>query len=179
MNRVICADAYEWLREQPDNCFDAVITDYVYGTEFPQDLFRVCKGNIVTFCSDSDHPFDPDERAYWIKTPSTKNYSKHLGRFIEHIFIARNDKGVFNSGLHWSQYTGVYTDLVDEPSGHQWRKPISLMERLVKIYTREGDLILDPFAGSGQTLRACKNLNREFVGVDNDQKWVDYCQRYL
>lgn len=173
---IVLADTYEWTKTQLSNSVDAVITDYVYGTEFPDDLFRICSGNIITFCSDQDYPFKPDERAYWIKTPSTKNYSKHIGRFVEHIFIHRGQTNVFNAGLHWSQYTGVYTDLVEEPSGHQWQKPISLMERLVKIYTRPSDLVLDPFCGSGQTLRACKNLGRQFIGIDIDKKWTDYCQ---
>lgn len=173
---IINANTYEWVKDQPTNSISAIITDYVYGTEFPEDLFRICSGNIITFCSEKDYPFTPDERAYWIKTPSTKNYSKHLGRFVEHIFIHRGRSGVFNAGLHWSQYTGVYTDLVEEPSGHQWQKPASLMERLVKIYTRPGDLVLDPFCGSGQTLKACKKLGRPFIGIDIDKNWTDYCQ---
>jgi DNA modification methylase len=174
---IINADTYEWIKSQPSNSVDHVITDYVYGTEFPEDLFRIARGNVITFCSDSDFPFKPDERAYWIKTPSTKNYSKHIGRFVEHIFIHRGTRyEVFNAGLHWSQYTGVYTDLVEEPSGHQWQKPISLMERLVKIYTKVGDKVLDPFCGSGQTLKACKNLLRPFIGIDIDPLWTDYCK---
>lgn len=176
---IVCADTYEWLKEQSDASVDAVITDYVYGTQFPLELFRVCKGNVITFCSDRDHPFDPDERAYWIKTPSTKNYSRHLGRFIEHIFIKRGEGGTFNAGLHWSQYTGVYTDLVESPSGHQWQKPLSLMERLVNIYTKPGDLILDPFCGSGRTLQAALNRGRRAMGIDIDPQWVDYCKENI
>ena len=174
---ILLGDSYEILKTLPDNHVNAVITDYVYGTEFPfEELQRVCSGNIITFCSDKDYPFEPDERAYWIKTPSTKNYSKHLGRFVEHIFIHRGKHGVFNKGLHWSQYTGVYTDLVEEPSGHQWQKPISLMSRLVRIYTRVGDVVLDPFCGSGQTLKACLMNLRTPIGIDVDPYWVNYCK---
>lgn len=176
---LICADAYEWISKQEDKSVDHVITDFPYETYFPfADLVRITKGNIITFCSEKDRPFEPSERAYWIKTPSTKNYSKHLGRFVEHIFIYRGEYDIFNAGLHWSQYTGVYTDLVEEPNGHQWQKPISLMERLVKIYTKEGDTVLDPFCGSGQTLQASLNTNRNFIGIDNDSKWIEYCQKY-
>src|SRR5512138_3284377 len=94
---VFQADTYEWVKSQVlfPGSIDHVITDYVYGTTFPEELFTVCRGNIITFCSEKDHPFDPDERAYWIKTPSTKNYSKHLGRFVEHIFIHRGKYDVF------------------------------------------------------------------------------------
>lgn len=177
-----CANTYEWIDEQIHlgNKFDHVITDYPYDTYFPfLELLEICSGNIITFCSDKDNPFLPSERAYWIKTPSTKNYSKHLGRFVEHIFIFRGMNGVFNSGLHWSQYTGVYTDLVEEPNGHQWQKPISLMERLVKIYTKPGDLVLDPFCGSGQTLKAALRHGRRCVGVDNDPNWIKYCEENI
>lgn len=181
---IICADTYEWTYQQPDDSIDAVITDYVYGTEFPIDLFRICKGNIITFCSETDYPFKPDERAYWIKTPSTKNFTKHIGRFVEHIFIHRGEKGVFNgmgskNGLHWSQYIGVYEDLVEEPIGHQWQKPLSLMERLVKLYTRPGSLVLDPFCGSGRTLQACANTWRNSIGIDIDPKWTEYCKENI
>lgn len=175
---IINTDSYLWLEERLDKSVDHIITDFVYLTQFPfLESVRVCNGNIITFCSDKDFPFEPTERAYWIKTPSTKNYSKHLGRFVEHIFIYRQGD-TFNNNLHWSQYTGVYTDLVEEPNGHQWQKPYSLIERLVKLYTRPGDLVLDPFCGSGIVLKACKNLGRRYIGIDIDKKWSDYCEEH-
>lgn len=172
---VILADAYDWLACRSDKSVDHIITDYVYGTEFPiEQCKRVCRGNILTFCASEDFPFVPDEKAYWIKTPSTKNYSKHLGRFVEQIFIIRQGD-TFNC-LHWSQMTGVYDDRVIESDGHQWRKPISLLERLVRIYTNEGDIILDPFCGSGTTLEAANSLGRHGIGIDNDPQWVTLCK---
>lgn len=176
---IINADSLLWIPNQPAKSVDHIITDYVYGTEFPfEECVRICRGNIITFCSDKDYPFKPTEKAHWIKTPSTKNYSKHLGRFVEYIFIFRQGD-TFNSGLHWSQYTGVYTDLVEEPNGHQWQKPYSLVERLVKIYTKKGDIVLDPFCGSGTTLQVCKDLERPYIGIDIDKNWSDYCKKVL
>jgi DNA modification methylase len=173
---VVHADSYEWIKTQPDKSFDHVITDFVYGMIFPfDDLLRITKGNIITFCSDIDYPFKPTERAYWIKTPSTKNYTKHIGRFVEHIFIYRQN-AIFNC-LHWSQMTGVYTDLVDNAEGHQWRKPLSLVERLVRIYTNPEDRILDPFCGSGTMLEASERWGRDSIGIDNDKVWINYCQK--
>lgn len=51
---------------------------------------------------------------------------------------------------------------------HPTVKPLKLMSYLITLGSREGDVILDPFAGSGTTLEACKLLNRVFIGIDID-----------
>lgn len=51
---------------------------------------------------------------------------------------------------------------------HPTQKPIALMEYLVKTYTNEGDTVLDFTMGSGTTGVACKNLNRNFIGIELD-----------
>ena len=53
---------------------------------------------------------------------------------------------------------------------HPTVKPLKLMSYLITMGSREGDLILDPFAGSGTTLEACTLLNRWFVGIDIDEE---------
>lgn len=185
MNKIILSDAYEWAKSMPEKSVDHIITDYEYGTEFPfAEFLRICRGTILTFCNETDNPFGHpafvSERAYWVKTPSTKNYKKKLGRFVEHIHICRQPNGydIFNTDLHWSNYTGVYADMVEE-KGWYWKKPLSLMERLVRIYTKPGDLVADPYCGSGTTLEALKKWGRRFVGVDNNPDWIQYCQRFL
>jgi DNA modification methylase len=51
---------------------------------------------------------------------------------------------------------------------HPTQKPVSLMEYLIKTYTHEGELVLDFCMGSGTTGVACKNLNRDFIGIERD-----------
>ncbi|MFW6226164.1 MAG: DNA-methyltransferase [bacterium] len=51
---------------------------------------------------------------------------------------------------------------------HSTQKPLALCEYMIKTYSNEGDLILDNVAGSGTTLVAAKNLNRNFIGIEND-----------
>lgn len=58
-------------------------------------------------------------------------------------------------------------------NAHPTVKPIDLMEWLVKLVTRDGQIVLDPFCGSGTTLRAAKNLGREFIGIEQQAKWCD------
>lgn len=56
---------------------------------------------------------------------------------------------------------------------HPTQKPLVLMEYLVLTYSNPGDLIVDPFCGSGTTLRAAKNLGRLAIGIDSSS---DYCR---
>lgn len=58
-----------------------------------------------------------------------------------------------------------------ERNGHPTQKPLQLMDRCVTIWTNEGDTVLDFAAGSGSTGEACKNLNRNFVGIEKDENY--------
>jgi len=51
---------------------------------------------------------------------------------------------------------------------HSTEKPVALMEWLLKYYSKEGDVVLDPTMGSGSTGVACKNMNRNFIGIELD-----------
>ncbi len=52
---------------------------------------------------------------------------------------------------------------------HSTGKPVQLMEWILKYYSKEGDLVLDPTMGSGSTGVACKNMNRKFIGFELDK----------
>lgn len=62
---------------------------------------------------------------------------------------------------------------------HATQKPIEMIERIIKASTNEGDLILDPFMGSGTTAVAAKNLNRNFIGCDLNPKYVEFSLKRL
>ena len=56
---------------------------------------------------------------------------------------------------------------------HPTQKPVALMEYLIKTYSKEGETVLDFTMGSGTTGVACKNLNRNFIGIERDDKYFD------
>ena len=61
---------------------------------------------------------------------------------------------------------------------HPTQKPVALLEYLVKTYTNEGDTVLDNCMGSGSTGVACQNTNREFIGMELDEKYYKIaCER--
>lgn len=62
---------------------------------------------------------------------------------------------------------------------HPTQKPLALIEYLVKTYSRENDIILDFCMGSGTTGKACENLNRSFVGIENDISFFELARQRL
>lgn len=56
---------------------------------------------------------------------------------------------------------------------HPTQKSLSVLERILQASTKEGDIVLDPFNGSGTTGIACKLINREYIGIDTDKSYLD------
>jgi site-specific DNA-methyltransferase (adenine-specific) len=67
----------------------------------------------------------------------------------------------------------------NEKRVHEAQKPISILEFLIKLSTREGQIVLDPFAGSGSTAVACQNLNRQFIGFEVNPDYVQIANERL
>lgn len=76
---------------------------------------------------------------------------------------------------------GVFTHLTNDPNRegtHPTEKPTALMRELVSLFTNPGELILDPFMGSGTTLVACAELGRKGIGIELNEKYFDIaCKR--
>ena len=90
--------------------------------------------------------------------------------------------GMLKDGVTLSD---VWTDIPALPHNskekvnHPTQKPIKLMERIVTLFTNEGDTILDFCMGSGSTGIACKNLNRNFIGIEKDLNYFNITKERL
>ena len=62
---------------------------------------------------------------------------------------------------------------------HPTQKPVELMEYLIKTYTNEGMTVFDATMGSGSTGVACKNLNRNFIGIEKEQKYFEVAEKRI
>ena len=62
---------------------------------------------------------------------------------------------------------------------HPTQKPVSLMRAMVSQSTNKGDIVLDPFAGSGSTLLAAQQLERHYIGFEIDKKYYDIAYKRL
>ena len=79
--------------------------------------------------------------------------------------------------------TDVWTDISHlqqrdpQRTGYETQKPLKLMERIVKCASRPGDMVLDPFCGSGTTLEAACVHGRHFIGIDSNPAVTEYVRR--
>lgn len=62
---------------------------------------------------------------------------------------------------------------------HPTQKPVELLEVLISMSTNPGDLVVDPFAGSGSTIVAAERLGRRGIGIEKDQEWATKAQMRL
>jgi adenine-specific DNA-methyltransferase len=96
---------------------------------------------------------------------------EHLRREYEHLrrpfFLSPEDE--------WGD---VWRFGIERGSEHPTQKPIALMRHIVKVSSRPGHIIIDPFTGSGTTGVACMHLGRRFVGIERDPKYFSIaCRR--
>ncbi|MDT0594523.1 DNA-methyltransferase [Glaciecola petra] len=66
-----------------------------------------------------------------------------------------------------------------ERVGYPTQKPLSLLQQIVELVTEEGDIVLDPFCGSGTTCVAAKALNRHYIGIDESKEAFKLTQQRL
>lgn len=65
------------------------------------------------------------------------------------------------------------------PKIHPAQKPVSLLKRLIEIFTDEGDIVIDPVAGSGTTLRAARELNRNSYGFEVSKEFSNKAKELM
>lgn len=171
-------DSHKTMRDIPDKYFDALIMDPDYKDKLdPAELKRICKGNIIVFCKPENQFFKADRYMFWNKPLSTKNFGDNIGRYVEMILVLRQGK-TFNK-LHWSQMSGIYHDLLVEAPIHPFEKPETLIERMVRIFTNQGDLVGDFFAGSGTVPWVCKTLSRACIGFEKEEYYYRMASQRL
>ena len=190
-------NSFELLPKFTDKSVDLVLTDPPYDFDMETKMFfhnqflRISRQWVIVFsppenqwilpadvenCDPKDmykyvEMYDPKDiykyqYLFWEKPISTKNTSRRYSRFVEMIFVY--GCGTWNSNRNWSQYTNVFKDLVDDSKLHLHRKPPSLIERLIRNHTNEGDIILDPFCGSGVVAEVSEHLNRVCISIDRE-----------
>ena len=74
---------------------------------------------------------------------------------------------------------GIIADSSKERVGYPTQKPLTLLERIIEASSNEGDIVLDPFIGSGTTIDAAQKLNRNWIGIDKEAASIETTTKRL
>ena len=83
------------------------------------------------------------------------------------------------SGLRYPRSVKYFTTAEREGGYHPTQKPVKLFEWLIKMYSNENDIVLDPTMGSGTTGVACCNTNRDFIGIELDKEYFKIAEQRI
>ena len=195
INKIICGDCLDLIRLIPNNSIDAVLTDPPYGLkkdgirgDADLSLFynilpecnRILKDDsfFITFFSTKFLPqlFENNPFNYFWQivlycpgggVNSPIGFTKFMSCFIfkkGKPKIIRRNKDIF---------VDTPGKMVEPDEGyidHPTPKPKHFIKEILEMLTKDNDLILDPFMGSGSTAIACFQLNRRFIGFEIEEK---------
>ena len=194
LNQIICGDALDIIRRLPDKSVDLVVTDPPYGDNISYGVHsRTIAGNehplvglsVMAECyrvlkaSASAYMFCGARHLGFLRT-FFENYTKYT---IRDVLIW--DKMVRGQGHGFRrQYECILALEKGKPRyrspglpnvlrfqrvraiRHPHEKPVELIETLIRQGSDEGNVVLDPFVGSGTTAVAARNLNRCYIGIE-------------
>lgn len=93
------------------------------------------------------------------------------------ILCSKNSKSTFNQSYHNGLFE--FNKVAKGSKKHMLEKPVPLLEALIEHNSNEGDIVLDPFMGSGSTGEAAVKVRREFIGVEIDDNYFKIAQERL
>ena len=131
------------------------------------------------------HKFYYKTTGIWHKTnPMPRNMNLHFVNSTEAwiYFTKGTNTGTFNNNgkmIHDFFETSLTTQSEKKYGKHPTQKPVKLIDRFVELLSNEGDIVVDPFMGSGTTGVSCKKLNRKFIGIDQNNEYVQIAERRI
>ena len=174
---IYCGDCREILPELPK--VDLILTDPPYPDQHLEygdsDLSFLnnfdCR-QLVFWSAKVDFPLDYTAIHIWDKVIDCASY-------YERIFERNGQRNYKMYRCHpvnsWQSAQG----LRDIWTGHKSQKPQRIIDKLVNECSNKGDLILDPFLGSGTTCYCAKKLNRHSIGIEINEKYCEIAKKRL
>ena len=144
-----------------DNFRNEII--WCYGSGGVTSRYFSKKHDIILFYSkNKSYKFNPQYKPYSEKTiqRGLTNCKKKLNKNYE-----LREEGAFMKDW-WNDITPLLSPTQKERLGYPTQKPLSLLERIIKASSNEGDIVLDAFCGCGTTIDAAERLNRKWIGID-------------
>ena len=180
LRRVLNKDGSIYLHCDPTaSHYLKIIMDVIFGTKNYKNevVWRYRTGgssstefakkhDVILFYTNSNkYTFNQQKEKAYTRSASRKpgivNYGAGKAEFFE------DDQGVYNLVNMTDVWDIPYINSqAKERLGYPTQKPEALLERIVKISSNEGDLVLDPFCGCGTTVAVAERLGRRWVGID-------------
>lgn len=183
INKIINADCLDILRQLPDKCVDLVLTDPPYGigvdkmTMFDGAKKQKRHKEYADIAPSAD-VFKQIFRVSQNQIIWGGNYFYLLPTRCNLIWDKNQDFSGADFELAWTSFnkpSKIFRMSRIEAYGkgtiHPTQKPLKLFEWCLQNYSKEGDLILDCFSGSGTTAVACHNLKRRFICIEKDPEY--------
>ena len=198
MNDLIQADCLSILKTLPDKCADLLCTDPPYGigiaksgtlgntrfkpkdwdssipsAEYFREMLRVSKQQIIWGGNHFAHLLTPSR--CWLVWWKQDGLPRLTFADCELAWTSfQRPAQVYNCRWH-----GAIRDSREPKVGHPTQKALAVMRWCINEFSRIGDLILDPFAGSGTVLLAAHQLGRRFLGIERDGEYLEIANRRL
>lgn len=155
---------------------------------------------MIVFCSFEQMPmvaeygkkygFNKSYPLFFIKNYSSqvlKANMKIVGATEHAVVLYRDKLPKFNNGRSETQKGKMIFNWIEwkrdnakeYPKIHPTQKPVNIIKKLIEIFTDEGDVIIDPCAGSGTTLRAAYELDRPSFGFEIEKKFYNDAKEYM
>lgn len=132
-----------------------------------QPFFKIETISIFYQKSPIYNPQMKDGKPYVIKESKIKQNG------LQQKYNIEFKKDIINDGKRYLDNLLEYNCLGGKTKLHPTQKPIALLEYLIKTYTNENEIVLDNCMGSGSTRVACINTNRNFIGIEKDDKYFE------
>ena len=200
--KIYHGDCMEFMKELPDGSVDLVLTDPPFGTGWTigggkkagdfrantvkeewdrwdiswiDEAKRVCRGRIAFFfplgkMAETVSCFDKWKLRFYIKTNPRPSLNNNDAPSVEPIIISPSllrSKGP----AHRMAYNGDAT--------HPCQKPEAIVSWLIRDISNEGDIVLDPYLGSGSTVVVAERLKRRWIGMEADKRWCDLSRKRM
>ena len=168
-----------------ENFLNEIIWVYQSGGRSLRHFSR--KHDVILFYRKSaQYDFNVQE----VMAPPTEPRNNHMRRHVDPD--GRVYRSIRTNGRVYTYYdddpvapTDVWADLAHlqqkdpERTGYDTQKPLSLLDRIVKCGSREGETVLDPFSGSSTTLEAATRLGRNIIGIDRCPMTLNIARKRL
>lgn len=128
-------------------------------------------------------------KIYWIKPNPVPQMADHkFTEAVEEMWFATKNEGL---GHHFNTNKKQRTNAIKESNisstfknggeivDHPTQKPKRVMKPIIEYHTYKNDIILDPFVGSGTTCVVSQNMDREWIGIEKEEKYVNIAENRI